>query len=234
MSARGSRRGRVLALGGCAVIAVTVAMAISGQSGSEPSDRGSPAPALDPSARGVGADDADTASARSEADADPRTVALQQLAVLRRPRAGGADAVPTRVRRQPLFRDGIVEFSAARAVRTMDGARAWMAPSSDGKAVCVLRAGAVACPPVEVLTSEGLTPAINARRGEPVRVWGIATDGVSSIMLTERSGRRSAVPFADNFFDVELDAWPHALSWIGPRGPRSLNLAEHEPPSAPR
>lgn len=109
-----------------------------------------------------------------------------------------------------------------------------MAPSSDGRAVCVLRSGAVACPPVEVLTSEGIAPAVNVRIGEPVHLWGIATDGVASLVLTERGGQRSAVPIADNFFDVELDAWPHALNWIGPQGPRSLNLARHEPPGTPR
>jgi hypothetical protein len=152
-----------------------------------------------------------------------------RLHVLRTPPARGADAVPQRIRRQPLFADAPVDLAAARLVRANSSSPAWIAPSSDGRAVCMIRAGAVACSPLEVLRDKGVAPAVNGRRGQPVSIAGIAVDGIRSVVLIEHDGTRTTVPVADNFFDVQTDAWPRALTWIGPAGSELLELAPYDP-----
>ncbi len=156
-----------------------------------------------------------------------RAVAREQLGVLRRPRRATADAVAPAVAEQPIVAGGI-DLSAARRVQSSDGEPAWIAPSSDGGAVCAVRAGAATCPAASLLVVTGLTPAINGRNGEPYHVWGIAGDDVSSIVLTEADGTRVPVSVTDNYFDVETDDWPRTLTWTGPDGAESFAF----PPSA--
>lgn len=169
-----------------------------------------------------------TARAATPSGARGRALARERLRVLRQPRHVAADAVSPGVAAQPTLADGAVDLSAARRVRGSDGEPAWIAPSSDGSAVCAVRAGAVACPPVALLTVTGLSPGLIGRAGEPYRVWGIAGDDVSSLVLVEGDGTRVSVTITDNFFDLATDDWPRALTWTGPSGPESFTF----PPNA--
>lgn len=158
------------------------------------------------------------------AAAQGRARARAQLHVLRSPRNLSRDAVPTQVLHGQLLADGSVDIADARRVSGADGESAWIAPSADGKSVCGVRAGAVACPPVALLEVTGLSPGINGRAGDDFHVWGIAGDDVSSILLEQSDGRRTSVSVTDNFFDVETRAWPRGLTWTGPEGAESFTF----------
>lgn len=157
-----------------------------------------------------------------------RAVARERMRVLRRPRRATADAIAPAVAQQPVVAAGGIDLAAARKVQPSDAEPAWIAPSSDGSAVCAVRAGAATCPAASLLVVTGLTPAIFGRSGEPYHVWGIAGDDVSSIVLTEADGTRVPVTVTDNYFDVETDDWPRTLTWTGPGGAESFTF----PPSA--
>jgi hypothetical protein len=195
---------RLLVAGGC-VTAVSVAQAAGKPAASESTRhaaaRGGPAHAT---------------SVRA------RTAARAQLRVLRTPREMQKDTIPAGLRRARLLPDGAVDLTAARQVPAAGGERAWIVPSADGASVCAVREGAVACPSAALLEITGLSPGINGRAGEPFHVWGIAGDDVSSIVLVQADGSRTSVSVTDNFFDVEADDWPRALTWTGPAGAESF------------
>ncbi len=153
-----------------------------------------------------------------------RAVAREHLGVLRQPRSVTADTVAPAVAQQPTVTAGGIDLAAARRVATSDGEAAWIAPSSDGSAVCAVRAGAVTCPAASLLEITGVSPGLIGRSGEPYHVWGIAGDDVSSLVLTEGDGTRVSITVTDNFFDVETDDWPRSLTWTGPGGAESFTF----------
>ncbi|HST41739.1 MAG TPA: hypothetical protein VLK58_19625 [Conexibacter sp.] len=202
---------RLLVLGGCATAVTTAALTATAPADPAPTvgtRQVSPPPLVGP------APAVDAAAWRA--------LAREQLHTLAEPRDAVADAVPARIRRQPLFADAIVDLGAAREVAAAGEEPAWIAPTADGTAVCAVRSGALACPSVARLTVTGLSPGILGRVGEPFHVWGIAGDDTSSIVLIEADGTRVPVSVTDNFFDVETDDWPRGLTWIGPSGPESF------------
>lgn len=158
------------------------------------------------------------------AAAQGRARARAQLSVLRSARDLRRDAVPMQVLHDRLLADGAVDLANARRVSGAGGESVWIAPSADGKSVCGVRAGAVACPSLALLEVTGLSPGINGRAGESFHVWGIAGDDVSSIVLELSDGRRSSVSVTDNFFDVETRTWPRGLTWTGPEGAESFTF----------
>lgn len=217
---------------GCCAVAVSVAHAAGESNTTE-----RPAPVAPHSvgvgnagtsdAGGAGADtggrsgsSAPTASAAARAQASARS----HLRVLRSPRDARSDAIPAPLLRSSLLSSAEVELGSARSVAAAGGERAWIVPSADGRSICAVRAGAVACPPAALLEVTGLSPGINGRLGDPFHVWGIAGDDVSSIVLVEADGTRVPVSVTDNFFDVETEDWPRSLTWTGPSGPESFTF----------
>jgi hypothetical protein len=206
---------RLLVLGGSAAAVVTVAHTAA-------------APALPaPPPQTAAATHAASAAAAvntSGAATHWRATARAHVGVLREPQDPARDAVPARVRAQPLLSGGVVDLAAAKKVRSGDGEAAWIAPSADGSALCAVRSGALACPPLSLLTVTGMAPGIIGRAGEPFHVWGIAGDDVSSVVLIEADGTRVPIRVVDNFFDVATDDWPRSLTWTGPSGPESFGF----------
>ena len=206
---------QLLVLGGC-VAAVSVTRA-DGEQPAASAARGDAAAPV--SAVGSNSGDGRSNTATSPARGG-------DVRVLQSARDPQLDAIPAQLKRSQLLSGGEVDvdFASARRVVGAGGEPAWIARSSDGASICAVRAGALACPSAALLEVTGLSPGINGRAGEPFHVWGIAGDDVSSVVLVEADGSRSAVAVTDNFFDVETDDWPRQLTWTGPSGAESFTF----------
>lgn len=139
------------------------------------------------------------------------------VGALREARQPATDAIAERIADGPLLADGIVALDSARRVRTGPGS-SWLASTSDGTGICAVQSGGMICPPVEHVVEQGLSPGYVKRQGEPVHVFGIATDAVTEAVLLLHDGTTRSVPIADNFFAVDTAAVPLEMRWNGPNG----------------
>jgi hypothetical protein len=167
------------------------------------------------SSRGVAASATPNASALASARA--------HVGVFRRAIQPSTDAIAPAIVQGPLLDDGVVDTASARAVRRI-GREVWLANSSDGRSVCEVTEGAMACPPVEEIAQKGLSLALAMRAGEPVHVSGIAADGVVSVDVVLASGAVRTVPVSSNFFSIDLPAIPQEARWQGPNGPETYTF----------
>jgi hypothetical protein len=168
-----------------------------------------------------------TASAGPVQDAASLALARHEVSALARAADPARDALPPQVADSPLLADGQVDASSARLVRDI-GAAAWLASTADGRGVCELVAGAMACPPVDEIVARGLSPAVFSRKGEPVHLSGVATDSVATVEVIRGDGSTTTVPVVNNLFTLDVDAWPQALRWTGPNGPESFAFPQFE------
>ncbi|ADB49718.1 hypothetical protein [Conexibacter woesei] len=144
-------------------------------------------------------------------------LAKANIGALRDARQPAADAISEQIADGPLLADGVVALDSARRVRT--GSKSgWLASTSDGTGVCVVIAGGLTCPPVDHVVEQGLSPGYVVREGEPVHVFGVASDAVADAALLLRDGSTRSVTIADNFFAVDTAAVPIEMRWIGPDG----------------
>jgi len=140
--------------------------------------------------------------------------AREDLATLDRANTG-RDAVDAAVARQPLVGE-TMSLSTARVVRS--GPKAvWLGNSADGRSVCVVTAGSLACPPVSEIHDRGLSPAITVN-GTDIVVSGVASDEVRTVDVVLADGSVQTVAVASNYFSVPLTQWPQGLRWTGPAG----------------
>ena len=168
-----------------------------------------------------------TATADPVQDAASLALARDEVGALARAANPARDALPRQIADGPLLADGQVDASSTRLVRGI-GDAAWLASSADGRGVCEIVAGAMACPPVDEIVARGLSPAIFSRKGEPVHVSGIATDDVATVEVILGDGGTTTVPVVNNLFTLDVDAWPQALRWTGPNGPESFAFPQFE------
>jgi hypothetical protein len=178
--------------------------------GSDPSPSRAARPAASPSGALA------QASARRE-------TARAHVAALRRARSATRDALPPKLLGGPLMADGALDAATARKVAVADGG-GWIASSGDGASVCAVINGALGCSSLRALTVDGTSPAIMGRVGEPIHVFGPASDDVSDLTLVHLDRRTESVTVTDNFYDVETDDWPRSLTWLGPDGLESFDF----------
>jgi hypothetical protein len=127
------------------------------------------------------------------------------------------DAVPASLAEGPLLSDGVANLGGAR--RAPDFARpTWIAPSADGEAVCVVSAGALACPSTTAIRERGAAVGLFKSVDTPWRVLGLAADGVSAVTVVRADGSTTQVDVRANFFAYEDAAPPRELRWRGPKG----------------
>jgi len=138
-----------------------------------------------------------------------------ELSVLRRS-VRTSDVAPTAIANGPLLEDHPAVVDQARRVRGME--QAWLAPSSNGEAICVIGAGELACPKSEPLVLRGAAVGIFKHADTPWRVTGVATDDVAEVSVRYGDGQAVTAPVTDNYFSVETATAPLEVSWIGPFG----------------
>lgn len=146
------------------------------------------------------------------------------LAILRRA-PSTADAVPANVASMKLFADGAVALGLARKVRGAPRPT-WIAPSSNGEAICYFSPGALSCPAAEELADKGAAIGAVWHANTPVRVTGVVSDGIRSVVVVSRGGSKHAVDAADNYIEFESEQMPQAVYWNGPRGPETLSFPD--------
>ena len=153
-------------------------------------------------------------------DASGFAQARSHLSVLRGSKTT-KDRIPVSLAHSALFTGDPVDLGTTRMVRSV-GQSAWLANSSDGRSVCEISNGTLACPSVEDIARRGLSPAIFTRAGEPVHVSGIASDEVTSVDVVLADGTVKFVPVEQNLFTIDTTAIPRELRWIGPSGPEAF------------
>ena len=158
------------------------------------------------------------AVAGSTQDAAALAQARDHLSVLRGQVNLASDRIPVAIARSGLFTGEPVDLNSARMVRGV-GRSAWLASSSDGRSVCEISDGALACPPVEDIARRGLSPAIFTRAGEPIHVSGVASDEVRGVDVVLANGTVKTVSVEQNLFTLDTTAIPRKLRWVGPGGP---------------
>lgn len=127
------------------------------------------------------------------------------------------DAVPESLAEGPLLSDGVADLRGARRAPVF-ARPTWIAPSSDGKGVCVVSAGALACPAAAVVERRGAAVGLFKSVDTPWRVLGIAADGVSGVTVVRDDGSTVHVDVRANFFSYEDVRPPRELRWRGPNG----------------
>jgi hypothetical protein len=138
------------------------------------------------------------------------------LSILARaPRSG--DAVPTSLARGPLLSDGVADLGDARRVGAF-ARPTWIAPSADGKAVCLVSAGALTCPGLTAIEERGAAVGLFKSVDTPWRVLGVAADGVPTVTVVRDDGRTVHLDVRANFFAFEDARPPRELRWRGPSG----------------
>lgn len=138
-----------------------------------------------------------------------------ELKVLQRP-PERVDLPPAHIVESPLLEDEPARAEDARRVRAVE--QAWIAPSTNREAVCVLGPGELACPSAEVIERDGAAVGFFKHHGTPWRVTGVATDEVTAVTVLRDDGSVSQVPVKHNYFEMESSAPPIELSWEGPNG----------------
>jgi hypothetical protein len=167
-----------------------------------------------------------TASAGPVQDATALAEAQREVSVLARAADPAKDTLPAQLADGPLMNDAPIDLASARLVRGV-GRTTWLASSADGRSVCEIAGGAMACPPVDEIVARGLSPIVFSRRGEAVHVSGVAIDSVTAVEVLA-DGRTTTVPVIDNLFTLDVDAWPQGLRWTGPSGPESFSFPQLE------
>lgn len=169
-----------------------------------------------------------TVAAAAGSDAAARSPAADSLAILRRPQRP-ADLPPDVIAGTPLASDGSADVASARRAQPGEGHPAWIMPGGN-RSICYASYGTLNCAPAEILTSRGLVPVLSKRSGEPIRVEGIAGDGVRNIEARFESGEKAGASASDNAFVIESDRAPVRLEWDAPGGHHSFTLPSLAPP----
>jgi hypothetical protein len=164
------------------------------------------------------------ASAGPVQDAAALAQARHEVSVLARA-ANAGDTLPAQVVDSVLMADDPVDPDSVRLVRGA-GRAMWLASSADGRAICEIAAGALACPPVDEIVTRGLSPVIFSRQGEPVHISGVAIDTVETVEVVLNDGHTTSVPVVHNLFTLDVDGWPRGLRWTGPNGPESFSFPQ--------
>jgi len=120
----------------------------------------------------------------------------------------------------PLVSDGSVDLSLATHPTNADD---WIVPMSNGRSVCVLRPGSLACVDTAEIDSRGLS-VTTAWDADSVSVSAIARDGVRRVVVVGRDGSQRVVPVTNNLFVLESKSMPRELRWDGPGGPATYVL----------
>lgn len=131
-----------------------------------------------------------------------------------------ADAIPAAVSETPLVSDGVVDLSLA---TRPGGADDWIVPTTNGRSLCVLRPGSLACADVNEVNERGLS-VTTAWNADSVSVTAIARDGVKQIAVVGQDGRQQQVPVSNNLFTLDARRMPRELRWDGPAGPAVYRL----------
>jgi hypothetical protein len=121
------------------------------------------------------------------------------------------DDVPSKLIDSPLLSDGIAAPSLSHRVGF--SRPTWFVPGSDGKAICVLTTASLNCPPISDVLENGLAVSAAWTAGGPVRVLGIAADGVTTAEVTSTDGRSSTVGITNNLLDFSTTAVPREVDW---------------------
>lgn len=155
-----------------------------------------------------------------DAVAAPRTAL--GVAILERPRTV-ADRLPEQILRGPLLSD---RPAIAAQARRVTGRKAWIAPSADGVAVCLIAPGELACPPRSAIARQGAAFAFGKHVDTPYRVTAIAADSVTSATVIAHDGSEHRVAVVDNHIEYETRHRPRGVRWEGPAGPQELRLPD--------
>jgi hypothetical protein len=83
----------------------------------------------------------------------------------------------------------------------------------------VIAHGAMGCPPAGAIITRGAAVGVSGRTGEPIHVFGIATDEVHEVEVSLTDGASETVPVDNNYFTFDTRTAPKEARWIGPSGP---------------
>jgi hypothetical protein len=126
-------------------------------------------------------------------------------------------AIPDVIAEGPLMTDDAVAEEQARRVRGTE--QAWIAPSANGEAVCVVGQGELACHTAEALGGRGAAVGFFKHAHTPWRTTGVATDDVTSVTVVLPDGQEVTTSVQLNYFSIESDAVPVEVRWDGASGP---------------
>lgn len=208
------RRGMTVAVLGAAGIAAALLLATGG----DDSDAGE--------ARDVGPGPATSEPAAAAAPgrrerrqrrpaAAPARLA-DHLAVFRR-RPTDSDSLPRRVSGSPLLEDGVAHARSARRVDPKPTRPMWLMPGRD-RSVCQVSPGSMRCPPMRVIERDGVAPGMSWRPRQPLRIEGIAADGIASVDIRMDGQRRVVARVRANVFLAEYRTRPRgqlvSFRWV--------------------
>jgi hypothetical protein len=114
----------------------------------------------------------------------------------------------------PLMTDGAARPENAQRVRGTT--QAWIAPSSNGEAVCVIGPGEFGCPGADVLERDGASVGFYKHADTPWRVTGVAVDSISSVTARFGDGTSATTTVANNYFALESPTAPVEVRLEGP------------------
>jgi hypothetical protein len=133
------------------------------------------------------------------------------------------DIVDRLIANGPLLDDSVADLSRSRRVR-VGASHAWIAPSANGEAVCLIAPGELACPGASVIERDGADPGVFWHADGPIRVAGIAADVVTSVTVIYTDGARRAASVDNNAFVVADPRAPRQVAWTGPDGPERVTF----------
>jgi hypothetical protein len=149
--------------------------------------------------------------------------AAAHIALLRRARGANDDMNAADVSASPGAADTVDVKSARKANKER---RLFVAPSTDGNAVCVLAPGETNCPLADDLVSEGAAPAVFWHADGLVHVTGVATDSVDSVEVVYSDGTVQRLAASDNVLDAQLRERPSVIRWDGPNGREEIRAPD--------
>lgn len=151
-----------------------------------------------------------------------------RMAVFQRARLQ-SDVVPDEVNDGPLNYDRVIDAGLSRGGSF--SRPAWITPSTDGRSLCVMTPSSLNCAAASDIEKRGMSITVAWNASSPVRVSGIATDGVKSAEVVLADGTTQAVEVQNNLLDFETPEPPKAVRWTGPAGAveQPLNLPTREP-----
>lgn len=160
----------------------------------------------------------------TEPTGNPRIATFRDaLPILARPRRP-SDRVSRAVSVGPLLDGAPADLRAARRIRRSDATPAWIAPSSNGEAVCLIAPGELNCPPASEIARRGVAVATFWHAEGPIRVTGIASASVESVEVVTAEGATVEVPVVDGSFLYETWRAAREVRWVGPDGPEEQRL----------